>query len=474
MSDRLLAVTSSSVWFPDATSGTPATLIVSLSNGTIVDIHPRKLGSDQLDTPVDEYIDLGDKWILPGLVDCHVHLNEPGRTEWEGFRTGTIAAVSGGVTTLIDMPLNAIPPTTTVENLNLKIRAASQNQCFVDVGFWGGVIPGNERDLKPLVEAGVKGFKSFLCESGVEEFPKVNEEQVLIAMQQLEEAKSLFLFHAELEQAHELANSPHDHATTPTTRDPSHYSTFLASRPSSFEDSAIDLILRCAQQHPSLRTHIVHLSASSALETLRHARQQLGLPITVETCFHYLTLSSNDIQAGQTLFKCCPPIRNDENRERLWQGLIDGTIDFVVSDHSPCTVELKHLERGDFLTAWGGIGGLGLGLSLMWTESQHRDQVGMKDILNWCCSRPANQVGLKGKKGELSVGADADFVVFDPNTRFTVEKSSLRFKNKASPYEGMKLRGTVEQTWLRGLKVWDVSVEGGLVRKDHATGQLLL
>ncbi|GAA5829653.1 hypothetical protein JCM3766R1_001250 [Sporobolomyces carnicolor] len=479
MPDQLVAITSSSVWLPSKTAPSPATLIASLSAGTILSILPGKLARADLPEPVEQFIDAGDQWILPGLVDCHVHLNEPGRTEWEGFRTGTIAAVSGGVTTLIDMPLNAIPPTTTVENLNLKLDAA-KGQCFVDVGFWGGVIPNNEKDLKPLVKAGVKGFKSFLCESGVEEFPKVNEEEVLIAMKELEEAKSLFLFHAELEEPQQPHAHASDaaHADTSSPQDPASYSTFLSSRPSSLEDSAISLILRCASKHPSLRTHIVHLSASSALKTLQQARTVAKLPITVETCFHYLCLNSEQISKGETLFKCCPPIRNDDNREKLWQGLLEGTIDFIVSDHSPCVTELKNLSSGDFMTAWGGIGGLGLGLSLLWSECRRRE-IGMERVLEWCSSRPAKQVGLDMKKGGLFVGGDADFVVFDPEAQFTVDKTSLHFKNRASPYEGMTLNGIVRETWLRGRKVWDrqlVAEQGGsgLVEQGSARGELLL
>ncbi|GAA6064362.1 hypothetical protein JCM10212_005876 [Sporobolomyces blumeae] len=477
MSDKLVVLTHA-CWLPRAAEPTPATLVVSRSTGTIESIHHERLAPERLSDDFGQgmqVLDVGDKWVLPGLVDCHVHLNEPGRTEWEGFATGTAAAASGGVTTLIDMPLNAIPPTTTVANLHLKLEAA-RSQCHVDVGFWGGVIPGNEDDLQPLVKEGVKGFKSFLCESGVDEFPKVNEQEVLLAMEKLEEVDSLFLFHAELEESSSDSCDPdahgHSHARSASLPDPSAYSTFLASRPSSLEDSAISLILRCAAKHPNLRTHIVHLSASSALETLRKARTEDKLPISVETCFHYLCLSSDQIGSGETLFKCCPPIRDDSNRERLWQGLVDGTIDFVVSDHSPCVTELKNLSTGDFMSAWGGIGGLGLGLSLLWTEARKRG-IGMRSVLEWVSERPAKQVGLEKSKGALRVGADADFVVFDPEGQFTVDKSSLHFKNRASPYEGMDLTGIVAETWLRGTKVFDRSA-GGLVNKGDARGKLLL
>lgn len=356
---------------------------------------------------------------------------------------------------MIDMPLNAIPPTTTVANLGEKMTA-SKGQCRVDVGFWGGVIPGNEvslrraahgwqraralgaeslrqNDLVPLAKAGVKGFKCFLIESGVDEFPCVTEEEVLIAMLKLvvrpalpsnrqaqlnklhqQEASSLFLFHAELD-----SRSPAHPTPSPSPAPPADaYSTFLSSRPESLETSAIALVIRCAEQHPTLRTHIVHLSAASALPLIRATRAK-DLPLTVETCFHYLVLSSEQIAKGNTLYKCCPPIREEVNRDALWGALIAGDIDFVVSDHSPCTVELKRLEDGDFMKAWGGIGGLGLGLSLLWTEASKRG-VGMSKVLEWVAEKPARQVRLEESKGSLKVGADADFVVFDPAVTFTV------------------------------------------------------
>ncbi|KAK4703012.1 allantoinase, partial [Phenoliferia sp. Uapishka_3] len=451
---RYSVVTSSNAFLPGRNGPHPATLEIDSSSGKITAVHNGvKPLSAFPGLSEDSYLDLRDKWLLPGLVDAHVHLNEPGRTEWEGFATGTAAAASGGVTTVIDMPLNAIPPTTTVANLGEKV-AASKGQCRVDVGFWGGVIPGNENDLVPLAKAGVKGFKCFLIESGVDEFPSHDQE-----------ASSLFLFHAELDAPAAPNPLPPSDPSPPSDA----YSTFLSSRPESLETTAIALIIRCAEQHPTLRTHIVHLSAASALPLIRATRAK-GLPLSVETCFHYLVLSSEQIAKGNTLYKCCPPIREEVNRDALWDALIKGDIDFVVSDHSPCTVELKRLEDGDFMKAWGGIGGLGLGLSLLWTEANKRG-VGMSRVLEWVAEKPARQVRLEESKGSLKVGADADFVVFDPSIIFTVNKSELHFKNRASPYEGLKLTGAVQQTYLRGEKIYDRATGfAGLV----PSGQLLL
>ncbi|SCZ98565.1 BZ3500_MvSof-1268-A1-R1_Chr3-1g05467 [Microbotryum saponariae] len=466
-------------YFPSASSGIPATIEVCSSTGLVTAIHRnvRKSREEYPHVNDEDFIHVADQyWLLPGLVDAHVHLNEPGRTEWEGFATGTAAAASGGVTTVVDMPLNAIPPTTTVDHLLQKVEAA-KGQCRVDCAFYGGVIPGNQGDLVPLANGGVKGFKCFLIESGVDEFPCVNEEQVLLAMPKLvvsplssptkfpafparkpdrcipspprdpQEANSLFLFHAELD-------TPTVSPTTPSSPDSRSYSTFLSSRPPSLEESAISLILRTARQHPSLRTHIVHLSAASAIPALRKARREERLKLSIETCFHYLVLTAEQISKGQTLYKCCPPIREAINRDALWKALIEGDIDFVVSDHSPCVTELKRLEEGDFMKAWGGIGGLGLGLSLLVTQGKRRG-VGMERVLEWVCERPARQVGLEASKGRIQVGGDADFVVFDPRKKFTVNKSELHFKNRSSPYEGLELEGAVIKTYLRGQLVYD-------------------
>ncbi|KAJ3575130.1 hypothetical protein NP233_g1309 [Leucocoprinus birnbaumii] len=423
----------------------PATIIIDTLSGKIKDIRPGKHSRSDLTPhlPPDSeitWIDAGNKFVLPGLVDAHVHLNEPGRTDWEGFQTGTRAAASGGVTTVIDMPLNSIPPTTNVENLTVK-REAARGQCHVDVGFWGGVIPGNQDDLGPLVDAGVKGFKCFLIESGVDEFPCVGEQDVELAMQALQGRDTALLFHAELGE------------TVDEKKDPTHYSTFLQSRPQRLEVDAINLIIETQQKYPKLRCHVVHLSAAKALPMIRKARAA-GVNLTVETCFHYLCLSSNDIPDGRPEFKCCPPVRNEENRNLLWKALEDGTIDFVVSDHSPCVAELKKIEEGDIMKAWGGISTLGLGLSLLWTEGQKR-QIPIGKILEWTSSRTAAHAGIGSRKGQLRVGYDGDFVLWNSEAEFEVTKEWLNFKNKISPYVGQKLKGLVEKTYVRGRLVYD-------------------
>jgi len=350
------------------------------------------------------------------------------------------------VTCVVDMPLNSIPPTCTVANLELK-RIAASKQCFTDVAFWGGVIPGNQGHLKPLVDAGVKGFKCFLIESGVEEFPCVSESDAQVAMEILQHSSTVLLFHAEFD------SSPADN-TQPVEPSTS-YSTFLDSRPQKLETDAISLINKLQRSYPSLRCHIVHLSAASALPLIRAAKSS-GLNLTVETCFHYLCLSADDIPSGRPEFKCCPPIRENVNRELLWEALLDGSIDCVVSDHSPCITELKKMDEGDIMSAWGGISTLGLGLSLLWTEGSERG-VTLAQILEWTSKKTAEHAGLGELKGQLKVGFDGDFVIWDPSAEFTVTKDLLQFKNKLSPYEGLTLRGQVQQTFVRGSLVYDRS-----------------
>ncbi|KAL0576654.1 Allantoinase [Marasmius crinis-equi] len=423
----------------------PAAIVVDLASGKITEVRPGVFSINDQSFPSDaHWIDAESKVILPGLVDAHVHLNEPGRTEWEGFWTGTRAAVSGGITTVVDMPLNSIPPTVTVSDFETK-RAAAKGKCFCDVAFWGGVIPGNQGHLKPLVEAGVKGFKCFLIESGVEEFPCVSEDDLHSSMELLQDLPSTtLLFHAELETS---PNPPE------AGSDCTSYNTFLQTRPQDLEINAIALITRLQKAYPSLRCHIVHLSAASALPIIRAARAS-GAKLTVETCFHYLCLSSDDIPSGRPEFKCCPPIREENNRDLLWDALKEGVIDCVVSDHSPCVAELKLLDKGDIMGAWGGISSLGIGLSLLWTEGQRRG-VSLGDIVKWTSLNTAKHAGLEAVKGVLAQGYDGDIIFWDPDAQMEITAKTLNFRNKVSPYVGMKLQGRVEKTYLRGSLVYD-------------------
>ncbi|KAF2213401.1 hypothetical protein CERZMDRAFT_38803 [Cercospora zeae-maydis SCOH1-5] len=478
----------------------PATIVISTSTGKIVTIYEQVLPVSDF-PPGTPYTDYTPHVLLPGLVDAHVHLNEPGRTEWEGFWTGTRAAAFGGVTTVVDMPLNAIPPTTTMEGLKEKV-AAAQRKCWVDVGFYGGIIPGNAHELKPLVKAGVRGFKGFLIDSGVEEFPAVSSTDIRKVFEELADEPTTVMFHAEMIPP--VTDSVGDDVQTSLPplqpsgpRDK--YQTFLDSRPSSFEVCAISEILDLAHLAPSLPLHIVHLSAAEAIPVLRDAVAR-GVKITAETCFHYLSLAAEKIPDGDTRHKCCPPIRSESNQDSLWTELLNNNsiIKTVVSDHSPCTPDLKLLpshvpgaqqstkpakgcstsqpaEEGSFFEAWGGISSVGLGLSILWTEAMRRNMdidSTLLHIVTWCCANTAKQVGLERRKGQLKAGWDADICVFDSASTFQVEPDTMLFRNKCSPYEGKTLQGFAAATYLRGRRIH--TRNDGFGEGAKPVGELLL
>jgi allantoinase len=395
-----------------------------------------------------DMVDVGEECVLmPGLVDTHVHVNEPGRTEWEGFQSATRAAAAGGVTTIVEMPLNSIPPTTTLENFRVKL-AAADGQCAVDVGFWGGVVPGNLKELSRLFEAGVLGFKCFLVPSGVDEFPNVTESDLREAMPELTRLGAVLIVHAEVPQPIEEALKEEGVAQS----EPRRYSTFLMSRPREAENKAVALMIRLSRE-TGARVHIVHHSSADALSDLRRAKME-GLPLTVETCPHYLSFAAEDIADGATEFKCCPPVRERENREELWGALDEGLIDMVVSDHSPCPPGMKCLGTGNFLEAWGGISSLQLRLPIMWTQALDRGYT-INHLAEWLCRAPAGLVSLDKRKGAIAAGFDADLVIWNPHESFRVEPAMLHHRHKLTPYAGQTLSGVVKQTYLRGAKVYD-------------------
>lgn len=389
---------------------------------------------------------------------------QPGRTEWEGFETGTKAAAAGGVTTVIDMPLNAIPPTTTLANFHTKLKAA-QNQCWVDVGFWGGIVPGNEHDLVPLVNAGVRGFKCFMIESGVDEFPAVDRPQIELALKTLENKPTMVMFHAEEES--EFA-AEHIHKKEVQDLEPTTYKAFLESRPDCMEVQAIKTVIEASAAAPTVPLHIVHLASAEGIPHVR-AAQDKGVKLTAETCFHYLSFAAENIPDKATAFKCSPPIRSASNNEQLWDALRTGEITTVVSDHSPCTPHLKDLVTGNYFRAWGGISSVGLGLSILWTGIQKRTAqaqalpaakgtpMTFADIARLTSYNTALQVGLIDRKGSIELNKDADFCIFDPLDTLVVDQTLLQFKNKMTPYHGSKLNGLVKETILRGQTVFSTA-----------------
>lgn len=395
-----------------------------------------------------------DEVLLPGLVDTHVHVNEPGRTDWEGFATATRAAAAGGITTIVDMPLNSIPPTTNAASLRIK-REEAAGQAHVDVGFWGGAVPGSFAFLPALHRDGVFGFKVFLRDSGVPEFPPVDQAGLSAVMEQAAALGSVVLVHAEDSAVIEAAPPPAGRS----------YASYQASRPAAAEVAAIAQVIDAAER-AGARAHILHLSAADALPMLEAARGR-GAAITVETCPHYLALAAEDIPDGATQFKCAPPIRERANRERLWQALRDGIIDCVVSDHSPCPPAMKHLAAGDFGAAWGGISSVQLSLPVVWTQARERGS-SLDDIARWMAARPAEIAGLAGK-GRIAPGLDADLVAFAPDDGFEVDPLRLHHRHKVTPYAGQRLHGVVRRTWLRGTPVYGDRPSGRLLARQERT-----
>ncbi|HWV75830.1 MAG TPA: allantoinase AllB [Isoptericola sp.] len=421
---------------------------VGVTDGRIAAVVP--LGTGLTGAEVLELAE--DEVLLPGLVDSHVHVNEPGRTEWEGFATATRAAAAGGVTTIVDMPLNSLPPTTSVANLEVKKQRAV-DQAFVDVGFWGGAVPGNTADLRPLHDAGVFGFKCFLADSGVPEFGHLEDAELRADLAELTSFGGMMIVHAE--DPGTLEDAPQEPGPA--------YKSFLASRPAKAESTAIAALIDAARD-TGARAHVLHLSDADSLPMIAAARAE-GVRLTVETCPHYLSLDADHVPDGATAYKCCPPIREQDNQDRLWQGLREGLIDVVVTDHSPATAELKQPASGDFAEAWGGVASLQLGLAVVWTEARRRE-VPLAEVVGWMSAGPAALVGLE-RKGGIAVGKDADLAVFAPDATFVVDPARLHHKNPVTPYAGRDLTGVVRRTLLRGRPVGDEPT-GTLLRRGEA------
>ncbi len=408
--------------------------LVWVENGLIKEVLPY---SSLVDCQV---FDVADKIVMPGVIDPHVHINEPGRTDWEGFNTATKAAISGGLTTLVDMPLNASPVTTTVATFAEKL-AATQNQLHSNCGFWGGIVPGNFNEIEPLIAKGVLGFKAFLTHSGIDDFPNATEEDLRKAMPILAKHNLPLLVHCELTDDFKL-----DH------QNPFSYHDYLQSRPKYWEDKAITLMIGLCEEY-NCKTHIVHLSSSNSIEQITKAKQK-GLPLTVETAQHYLYFDAENIQDRQTQCKCAPPIREKANNDLLWEALKNDIIDFVATDHSPAPPNLKQIESGDFTKAWGGISSLQFALPVLWTAARKRNCT-ILNLAKWLCEGPAKMIGKESTKGKIAKGFDADLVVWDANKSFIVTENIIQHKHKITPYLKEELFGVVEQTFIKGTKVYD-------------------
>jgi len=411
-----------------------ATLVIT--DGTITDIINGRV--HDMNIPLT---DVGNHVVMAGVTDPHVHINEPGRTEWEGFDTATRAAIAGGVTCLVDMPLNSSPVTTTAMAFDEKLDAA-KNKLHTNCGFWGGIVPGNEKDIEPLAAKGVLGFKAFLTHSGIDEFPNVTEADLHKAMPIIANLGLPLLVHCELTAAHEKQ----------VMADKRSYHDYLLSRPRKWEDDAIAMMIRLCEKY-NCRTHIVHLSSSNSINQIKNARQK-GLPLTVETAQHYLYFAAEEIKDGQTQYKCAPPIREKDNNDQLWGALKDGVIDFVATDHSPATPALKELQSGDFSKAWGGIASVQFALPVLWTAAKKRN-CHLQDMAKWLCEHPALLMGKADSTGKIAKGYRADLVIWNPEQSFTITESIIQHKHPTTPYLHEQLFGTVLQTWLNGKKVFD-------------------
>jgi len=445
-----LAISGNNILTPDGLQKA----VVLVKNGVIADIVPH------LDVEINNnVINIHDQVLMPGIIDPHVHINEPGRTAWEGFATATRSAAAGGITTLVDMPLNSSPVTISAAAFDEKIKAAN-GQLQVDCGFWGGIIPGNESEIEKLADKGVLGFKAFLTHSGIDEFPNVTEADLRKAMPLIAKYDLPLLVHCELETGRsELAvGSRGQLVTVPNRSRPEEfaneqsYQHYLSSRPKKWEDDAIALMIKlCAEFQ--CHVHIVHLSSANSIEQIKQAKQK-GLPITVETAQHYLYFNASAIPDAQTAFKCAPPIREKENNEQLWHALQEGIIDFVATDHSPAPPEMKEITSGNLMKAWGGIASLQLALPVLWTAARKRN-IPVTSIAKWLCEKPAYLPGLQKNKGKIAKGYDADFVVWDPHSSFKVTGTQLYHKHKMTPYLNEELYGVTERTFLQGTCIYD-------------------
>ncbi|UFH52427.1 allantoinase AllB [Spirosoma sp. KNUC1025] len=427
--------------------------VVLIRNGQIVAVE-----AELPESFAGAVVDIGDDVLMPGLIDPHVHINEPGRTDWEGFDTATRAALAGGLTTLVDMPLNASPVTTTVDAFDQKI-AALNGKLHTNCGFWGGLIPGNSAEIERLIDKGVLGFKAFLTHSGIDDFPNVTEEDLRKAMPIIAQSGLPLLVHCELSTEEPLAT---DYVRS--------YQNYLSSRPKEWEDTAIALMIRLCEEY-NCRTHIVHLSSANSIEPIANAKQN-GLPLTVETAQHYLFFHAESIPDGQTQYKCAPPIREQANNDQLWEALKAGIIDFVATDHSPAAPELKQLQSGDFMNAWGGIASLQFALPVLWTAARKRG-FAITDLTRWLCEKPSELIGFSRRKGRIAAGYDADLIVWNPGQSFTVTEDLIRHRHKMTPYLNQELYGVIKRTYLAGEPVFDagnfLTLNAGNVLTAHRT-----